>query len=268
MKNILYSFLGVLFFCTTLQAQVPSTPIDTTVGYHYKTIVETGIYPCDINGNNKQDTLYEAPKGAIFTHIGNTNGYVVIRFWDWESSSDKVEKFNFTNAEKNKRAYFLMTTADFLSKTKRRYSTKPSFAIGTAAVPFKLRGNPFQFSTDVSLGSVAGVKIRMNPYTDENFYNFLVGFGLSNVGLDSSSTSGMVNQSSIVQNTSSFTLSVGGVLEFSSVQVGVFVGWDYINNNDKIQWSYHGKPWVSLGLGYSLFTKSKTSTLSEAGMNK
>jgi len=267
MKIINFLFIGLLSLSTTLQAQVPSTPIDTTIGYHYKTIVETGIYPCNINGGNKEDTLYEAPKGAMFTHIGNIAGYVVIRFWDWKSNSDKVKKFNFTNAEKTQRAYFLMTTADFLSKTKRRYSTKPIFTIGTAAVPFKLRSNPFQFSSDVTLGTVAGVKVRMNPYTDENFYNFLLGFGLSNVNLDSISTNGTITQNSIVQNTASFTLSAGSVVEFSKVQVGIFIGWDLINNSDKIQWSYHGKPWISIGLGYSLFTKPSSPTLSEPGTN-
>jgi hypothetical protein len=248
-----------------LQAQSPVASVDTTIGIHYKTIVEVGIYPCDINGNNKLDTLYEAPVGAIFTVIGNTSGNVVIRFWDWKNDSDKVKKFNFTDETEAKRAYFLMSTADFQAKTKRRYSMKPSFTIGTAAVPFKLRGNPFQFSTDVTLGTVAGVKLRMNPYTDENFYSFLAGFGLTNVNLDSSSTSGMVNQGSIVQNTASFTLSLGSVVEFSNIQVGVFVGWDFINNNDRIQWSYHGKPWVSIGLGYSLFNKTSSNQPSSAG---
>ena len=55
------------------------------------------------------------------------------------------------------------------------------------------------------------------------------------------------------------TLSIGGVLEFSQVQVGVFVGVDYINNNKEIDWNYQGKPWFSVGLGYSLFNKTAQS---------
>jgi hypothetical protein len=267
MKTIYFLFLGILFFSTTLQAQVPSIPIDTTIGYHYKVIVELPLYRCNLLGVETDSSMHEAPIGATFTHIGNSGNNVIIRFWKWSDDDVNVIPYNFTDSTKKQKSYFLMNKTDFMMKTKQRYSKRPSLTIGTAAVPFKLRSNPFQFSTDVTLGTVAGVKVRMNPYTDENFYNFLVGFGLSNVNLDSTSTGGNINQNSTVQNTASFTLSAGGVLEFSGVQIGIFVGWDFINNNDKIQWSYHGKPWVSIGLGYSLFTKSKTSTLSDAGYN-
>jgi hypothetical protein len=48
---------------------------------------------------------------------------------------------------------------------------------------------------------------------------------------------------------------VGFVFELNNIiQAGVFCGWDYLALNDDIHFIYHGKTWISFGLGYSLIS--------------
>jgi len=255
-----FIYLLILTFCLGFgQLNAQSSSRDTTIGYHYKLVVETPIFLCNIRGTQLSDSLYEAPSKAIFTHIGNKGDSVIIRFWIWEKDqTEAIYAYNYQNANSKQRLYFLMSSSDFENKTIRRYSLRPGFAIGTAAVPFKIRTNPFNFTNDIGIGPVVGVKFRLSRYSSKNFFNVLLGFGLSSVNLDSLSTNGNVTTNSPITNPAALTLSLGGVFEFSNVQVGAFIGKDYINRNEKIDWIYQGKTWLSIGLGYTLFSKSTT----------
>jgi hypothetical protein len=125
---------------------------DPAFNFHFKTIVESAIYECDILGNKTPGIpVDEAPAQAVFAKIGETtDDMVIIRFWNW-TSTDKQNKFNFVGEDKNQRKYFLMSKTDFKTKTIPRYTTKPSFAAGTIVVPVKARFNAFDFSTDTHL---------------------------------------------------------------------------------------------------------------------
>jgi hypothetical protein len=53
-------------------------------------------------------------------------------------------------------------------------------------------------------------------------------------------------------------------------QIGVFIGTDHINGNkyrdgtDRINWDHQGKPWISIGLGYSILSRpTKREKVSE-----
>ena len=256
-----FIYLFVLtFFIDAGHLNAQTSSRDTTIGYHYKMIVETPIFLCNIRGTQVSDSLYEAPSNAIFTHIGNKGDSVIIRFWVWKKDqTEAVYAYNYKDSKRRERLYFLMSKSDFQNKTIRRYSRRPSFAIGTAAVPFKIRTSPFNFTNDIGIGPVVGIKFRLSRYNNKNFFNVLLGFGLSSVNLDSLSTNGNVTTNSPITNPAALTLSAGGVFEFSNIQVGAFIGRDYINRNNKIDWIYQGKTWLSIGLGYTLFSKSTTN---------
>jgi hypothetical protein len=48
------------------------------------------------------------------------------------------------------------------------------------------------------------------------------------------------------------------MIEFSNAQVGIFTGIDMLssNNSNFDSYIYKNKPWISIGLGYSIFSAS------------
>lgn len=266
-KQILININLLVFSLYTINL---SAQVDTNnIGKHFKIAIETPIYECDLLGTllSTDSSYKEAPLNAVFTYIGTKGNDIIIRFWLWEKEVDKQQKFNFQDEKMEQKTYFLMSKAAFKQNTMPRYSQQPQFTIGTAAVPFKIRTNPFIFTNDVTLGSVIGAKFRMSSDKPNNYYNLLFGFGLSSVQLDSSSTGGSITKNALVSNPASLTASFGGVLEFSNIQIGVFVGADFINNNEVIKWTHQGKPWVSIGLGYALYSNTPSNQLTKARKN-
>lgn len=233
--------------------------------FHFKLLVEAAIYECDITGKQLSPTPHAAPAEAIFSKIGTSGNFVIIRFWKWkDKNAVEQEKFNYADSSKNVRKYFLLSIADFNAKAIPRYRTSPSFTMGTVIVPVKIRTSPFDFSTDVTLGPVAGARFRLSPYTNTNFFNVVTGFGVTHITLDSLNTKGNIMQTS---DRPAITLSFGGVLEFSNAQIGLFVGWDYISQNEQIKWEYQGKPWLSIGLGYTILTHNSNQPPGREGNN-
>ena len=242
-----------------------STGPSDTVGYHYRTKVEIPVYLCDIVGNRlRGDTLYEAPIDAIFTIIGNkqdaTTGtnMVIIRFWEWDADKEpqRVTRYNYRSDKKLRRAYFLMSTNDFRYKTMRRYSMRPTFTMGVASMAIKLRTDPLTYESNLNLSSLFGARFRMTPYTNTNYINLMGGVGIASVD-------GMLSTDNSFVPVGAVSFKVGGIFEFSKVQVGIFIGQDYINesSNSNITWEHQGKTWFSLGLGYSVFTSSSDSNV-------
>lgn len=129
-----------------------------------------------------------------------------------------------------------------------------AFTIGLVTMPLKLRlGNNFDFQGNLSLGSTAGIKMRLSRYRT-NYINLLLGTSLSTVSLDSFSTSGKISGQPLT-NMAVFSPSLGAVFEFGKAQAGVFYGWDVLNksNQAKYDWIYQKKPWISVGFGFSIF---------------
>lgn len=234
--------------------------------FNYKLLVEVPVVECDIEGNILDETVLVAPREAIFTKLRAKNAdTVIVRFWDWETGTEKYNKFNFTDkagGTESEQKYFLMLQKEFdEERVIPRYSSKPSFTAGTLIVPIKIRFNEFDFSKDFTLGPTVGMRFRLNNYS-ENFGNVLVGLGVTSVTLDSASTEGTILKT---EDRPALTPSLGFLLEFNTVQVGLFTGIDYISDNSATNWNYHGKPWVSLGLGYTILTRQSKSKSKEDG---
>lgn len=129
-----------------------------------------------------------------------------------------------------------------------------AFTIGLVTMPLKLRlGKNFDFQGNLSLGSTAGIKMRLSGYR-ANYINLLLGTSLSTVSLDSFSTRGKITGQPLT-NMAVFSPSLGAVFEFGKAQAGVFYGWDVLNKSNQVKydWIYQKKPWVSIGFGFSIF---------------
>lgn len=221
----------------------------------YLFTIETPMYVCDLLGNKLSNEVYISPKFSKFTKIRKAGAdSIVISFWQYQTDSVKYNKFNIDTTNPNEQRFFLISAEDFNNNSQEYYHRKPTFTAGTVIIPIKIRFNQFDFSKDVTLGTTVGVRQRMSPYSN-NFANLLLGFGVSSVSLDSISTRGTVMQPT---DRSALTASLGFVLEFNTVQVGIFTGLDYISNNEQTNWVYQGKPWLSIGFGYSILSRQSS----------
>ncbi|HMQ48361.1 MAG TPA: hypothetical protein PKA00_13190 [Saprospiraceae bacterium] len=257
--------VAIALCCIGLASAIPSALIGQSPNtFHFKLVTEAPMYECDITGKTLSDKVVEAPVNSVFTTIGELKDSVIIRFWEWnDKEEDKQLTLNFMDTSKQEYRYFLLPKSHFNSgRVIPRYRTKPTFSAGTIVIPVKVRSSPFDFSTDITLGPSAGAKWRLSPYSDENFFNAMMGFGVTHITLDSLSTEGVIRQTS---DRPALTLSFGGVFEFSNAQIGFFVGWDYISQNAQNQWIYQGKPWLSLGLGYAIISRSTEQVPGQAG---
>jgi hypothetical protein len=260
--------LSVLFLLFILAPGATAQDPDQApiVSFHYKLLVEAPIYVCDLTGRPTEDTsVYAAPADAVFSVIGKAGNNLIIRFWVWsDNEPEKQTLFNYADAQRSDRKYFLLSQDDFSAKAVPRYSTRASFSAGAIIIPIKARFRTFDFSTDVHIGPAVGARFRLSPYSNTNFFNALATFGVSTISLDSTSTSGAVRQPT---DRPALTFSVGGVLEFSNAQIGFFIGCDYISQNETTQWRYQGKPWISLGMGYSIISRNTTPQAAQEKRN-
>ena len=164
--------------------------------------------------------------------------------------------------------FFLVQGFDLDSNCVKIYPTgfkSAVFTIGLVTMPVKLRLGPsFEFQGNLSLGSTAGVKIRMSR-VNANFVNLLVGTSISTVTLDSFNTKGKLNAQPL-NNIAAFSPSLGLVFEFGRAQAGLFYGWDFLNKSTQVkyEWVYNKKPWISIGFGFSILNidgKSEKQTV-------
>lgn len=148
--------------------------------------------------------------------------------------------------------YFLITKAQLDFKASMVKKSDIDLVVGTIMTPIKLRFGPFDFSKDISVGSTFGVKYTLNQ-DKQAALDFLIGVGVSSVTIDSFSTKGKIQKN---QDLLAFTPSFGVVIEMGNAQVGIFAGFDFISNANEIKygWIYQAKPWVSFGIGYSMFS--------------
>lgn len=256
MKQLIVIFItGVLFMMSSPSAYSQSG--DTN---DYLFTLESPIYVCDLLGNKLSDSVYVSPKFSKFTKIrkAGSDNYV-ISFWSYEKrDSVKYNRFNIDVENPDEKRFFLLSVEDFNNNAVPYYHQRTTFTAGTVIIPVKIRFNQFDFSKDITLGTSVGARRRLSPYSN-SFANLLLGFGVSSVTVDSLSTGGTVMQPT---DRSALTPSLGFVLEFNSVQVGIFSGIDYISDNEATNWRYQGKPWLSIGFGYSIISRQSVGTQS------
>ncbi len=216
----------------------------------YEFLVECPIYKCNIIGKIIDTTLLVAPPKSKFMLVDVRQDLCVIRFTflNKKKPNNKLSSVeDYTTY-----TYYSITKAQLDFKAAMVKKSDIDLVVGTIITPIKLRFGPFDFSKDISVGSTFGVKYTLNQ-DKQAALDFLIGVGVSSVTVDSFSTRGKTQK---LQELLAFTPSFGVVIEMGNAQVGIFTGFDFISNANEIKygWIYQAKPWVSFGIGYSMFS--------------
>jgi len=149
--------------------------------------------------------------------------------------------------------YFIVPINYITSYSSQYLGRNLDISAGVVSLPLKLRLKDGDFSGSVSIAGAGGIKWRTNPYKTDRYHNILIGLGLSNLTMDSASVT--KNKDNIVSNLTGLTIITGYLYQSGKIQIGAFLGWDFLTrtNQEKFGWIYQGKPWISLGIGVSIF---------------
>jgi hypothetical protein len=121
----------------------------------------------------------------------------------------------------------------------------------TLPIKFRKLDGEVQLSGNFSIGYAFGWKVRVNnnPY-NECFLN-IIPYAIS-VGTDQYFARNA--DDSFTEKKEAFALNyatMGIAYQFNKVNAGIFTGWDRMFNEKK-DWVYQKKSWLSLGLGYKI----------------
>ena len=244
------ALMGCLLLCVVAVSVHGQTP---TTAHHYKLLIEAPVYRCDLAGRTLDTTLYVGPQHAVFTVVGSVGNDQIVRFWEWEDNEQNNRALVFTDSSKQEYRYFLLVGEEFAAKTQPRRSRTVGFTLGSTVLPFRIRSNPYELAGEFSFGTTFGATFPLSDYRDIDL-SVVGGLHLTHISLDSLDTRGAVRTGSGDQEPALSPL-FGAVLEVSSVQVGLFAGWDLLNRPDSDNWIYQGKPWVSIGIGAAIFSR-------------
>ena len=123
------------------------------------------------------------------------------------------------------------------------------FSIGLLTLPFKFRVQKEKaFDTDFNISST--LNVRITKWYNTNIY-IQSGAGIGSTDINESNTT----SSHTIEPSTVATLSLvsGLMIQYNRVQAGLYLGVDFINNNEYYQWDYNKKPWIGFGVGYQLF---------------
>ena len=240
----------LVFICSaSLSAQHLNENTGNVRLYEFK--IECPMYKCDISGNIIDSSILVAPPNAKFTLVECLSNHYVIRF-TLLPNSKKIGGNFFTENDFTTYTYFIITKAQLDFKAVSIKKSNLNLLVGNIFTPIKLRFKPFDFAKDISVGTTFGGKYSFTE-KQNTAVDGLIGIGISSLSIDSSSAQKSTNESNELL---AFTSSLGLVLEFGNAQLGIFIGFDLISNTNqkKYDWIYKNKPWLSFGVGYSLFS--------------
>lgn len=136
----------------------------------------------------------------------------------------------------------------------RAKDDKGFLSVGFLTLPFKARpesGGNVSFDTEFNLNSTLNIRF-WKSITDVSI-NAQVGAGIGSVGLKRIPVAGIDADVDTSQDVATLTLVGGFMAEYHRVQVGLYAGVDYINNQDVYQWDKNGNIWFGFGVGFKLF---------------
>lgn len=240
--------LLLLSFCTMiwqgLQAQ-------SLVGESWQ--MSQGMYleEAKKTSDSGSGNIITVPQGAKFTIVRETLDDYVIEFWNWKHDTSQYLLLNVDTGS-NADRHFLVPKKDLdmiADKLYRRLSP----AIGTMALPFKYRPQTGVFEPTFALTVVGGVNYKLSATNNRHSISFLFGVGPSSVKLNqynTDSTSGITEE----EYRAAVTMSLNMVYQWEQLQVGLSAGIDNKLNGNREHWIYQGKPWISVGIGVSVFS--------------
>lgn len=263
MKRVIIIF--VMFFL--LEGAIAQNTVDV----FRRVTTSIVLQECDYSGITVGKQKKTIPAGSKFTVQNKKEGGYVIKFWGWsisEKEKDSINKnldinksikmsplknsnlekyLNYNIDENGEYRYFFIPDWQFDNLT-IAIESKIDPIYGITSIPFKIRRG-FDVTKDVALGAAVGIKYRVFPASDFSV-NLLLGIAYSNVTLDSLNTNGMLKEST---DKAAFTPYGGLVFDWKKVQLGLFMGADFLAKKDRNNWQSQGKKWYGIGLGFSIF---------------
>ncbi|MCU7548165.1 hypothetical protein OCK74_03525 [Chitinophagaceae bacterium LB-8] len=258
----------VLTLCLLFTLSYAFAQKDLLKGIHQFT-QSTELKEADPLGNEKKDKDANVIKKTVergweFTIDRITkDGDYVISFLEWRSN-DTLNKEYVVENERSK--YFILPKAEY-ELSAQKWEKKGGFTVGAATTLVKIRPGsgddlkkggyrvPFDFDNDFNLGLLFGWKHQQTFEPNEIAHNFLAGFGITSIGVDSTTTQGYVK---VKSNQSALTLSLGYLFEYNKFQIGAFAGYDLVAGEVGRQWIYRNRPWIGINLGFSIFKAQGT----------
>lgn len=259
----MHRIIIILFFVSVAICSIAQES-DTYQSAKFKFAIETPVYLSDIQGNILNDSLFVAPSASTFIVVGKSKDdadKVVIRFLSLPENYTSDSSAIYISEIQNNYQYFVLESNELANKTLSLYSQKASFTTGMLIVPIKFRLSPYEFSKDFMIGTTVGVNWRLNKLKPDNYLNLIASFGLSHLSISDSELSSDDNTPT---HHPAFSTGIAVLLEINNLQYGVFLGLDYISQNDKYQWSRQGQPWVSAGLGIAFLRQDAVNRQNDA----
>jgi len=212
----------------------------------------------------------------------NQNGDVIIEIEDYGDTNDiRITEYTYheTNTKRynaletnnkslaeygDNQFYFKITQSQLKNSATKNSRIGGSLAFGVLNYPFKYRGQPQHqnFSGSFNLGAAIGLTFRHKSYAKFS-YSLVSGYSISNITLDSAS---VTRNATTLQSNNNFTalsISLGGMVTYQNkIQAGLFLGTDVLNKltDQTYDWIYQGRPWFSIGFGYSIFSNGEEKT--------
>lgn len=283
MKKTLLLLFAYSFIVSTSRSQSTATSIYGQYIWTQATILK----PCDDQGNDDHSEsirlsepkqkfkvlkLIEGEKTAIIqilNYRGASNAFYKYNFF-----GDSADLSNFTtehikaNLLGDHQAYFKVAVDDINKFAAKDFIESASLAFGVINFPFKLRPQKGlgDFSGSFNFGAAIGVKFAHRSWRKIS-NSIITAYSISNINLDSVSVTHNQDKLTSTNNFTAFSFSIGYLLEYDKIQVGLFIGWDQLSRINQLNfgWRYQGKPWISIGFGYAIFSSSKAT---EAAENK
>jgi hypothetical protein len=281
----------IILFLITLALAPIMTQAQNTNTHSRILSHDVPLYECDIAGQGADlTTPINGLKGAIIDSIGNIQDaagsvvtHYIVKFYPY-NAEELQSVFNYkmsvddikADKENGRRSvdisvqrYFLISKLDYENGSfPNLKETRFSVTGGVLTVPLKLRFNDWHindFSKDITLSSVAGVKIK-------NFKNLggytipFIGVGISSVSLTNENTNGEVTISS---ERSALSVTAGVIYETKKgLQISLTGGWDHLSKSEPVDWCYNGNFWFGFGVGFSLLSEPKLGSDSEISQDK
>ncbi|RKE95163.1 hypothetical protein [Ichthyenterobacterium magnum] len=254
-RILIYLFL---FAFSTLQSQ-NSEIIEDKV-YRFKFGIE--LIECKTNGEPVIDMLSGSPSATTYKSIIAEKGWkfridkilennVVITFINWVGTDPVLAQRNKDFVYDNDKKYFLLTK-DKLKRSSEIVSARIEIEFGTVTIPIKIRpGNgeniPLDFYGNFNAG--VGLSFRLR-----NILDIYSGISITSVPVDSETTNGVITSTT---NAAALTPTFGVLKEVGKAQFGLFVGFDFLSRNLGKNWTYQGRRWFGIGIGYNIFSVSK-----------
>jgi hypothetical protein len=291
MKKIIYVIL-LMMFSGKIYA---NNEQESLLGlYSWREVVM--MIPCELDGKRITETDGQIIMDKISSLVGQKfrvldeldSNYLLIQILDYPGPTDDEQ--NKTNGEEksgygnfflynydgnlesfkelgtdfrnkriygNKQRYFKVKSTQVKAYSRKEQSIGASLTAGVINFPFRLRPQKgiVDFSGAFNFGAAIGYTFRHKSWREVK-HSLLTAYSISNVVLDSMSTTRNSDKLTSTNNFTSLSFSLGYMVQYQQVQVGIFLGLDHLSriNQRTYGWIYQSKPWVSLGFGLSIFS--------------